>query len=88
MTATLTEIKGWYAQAKKDGALFLVVAHDQFDHDNYPCYMKTREELDKKLEYLSTNSNLQSVEEVYDLSIPFDETPKPIGHRVMQIPKD
>lgn len=84
MTATLEDLHGWYKAGKKQkGVTHVIICHDTFDHDNYPKYAKGPEDLQKKLTETRAAS-MQSVDEVYDLTIPFDTRS---NRRVMQLPE-
>lgn len=65
MTATRIDISLWFDDGKKDGYDYLIVAHDTFDHDNYPLYAH---EADFEKIYCGTiGKNMQACDEVYDL---------------------
>lgn len=68
MTATKTDIIGWLEKAQQMGATHLIVAVDTYNYDNYPVYVMPDE--DVKEEYDKFNGkNMQSVDEVYNLSM-------------------
>ena len=39
MATTQMDIKNWFDQGVKDGATYLIVVCDTFDHSDYPAYV-------------------------------------------------
>jgi hypothetical protein len=72
MAATFEDIKRWLDEAKAEGAKYLIVACDTYDHEDYPVSCADAKECwEKYNEY--NGKNMQSIMEVYDLSLPLDE---------------
>ncbi len=67
MTASASDIRGWIERGIAEGARYLIVACDTFDHDNYPVYAKTDEECLREYD-ARRGQNMQTVDEVYDLT--------------------
>jgi len=73
MAASRRTIREWLEKGKKMGATHVVIALDTYDYDNYPVYVmpggKGAEFEAKRIQA----GNMQSVDEVYDLSMDIDE---------------
>ncbi len=67
MTATLGDIDRYLEEGKEQGARWVIVAVDRWDHGNYPIYVKDGEDFWDKY---PDGSNMQGVDEVYDLQHP------------------
>ena len=73
MSASRQTIREWLEKGKSMGATHVVIALDTYDYDNYPVYVKpggksAQEEADRV-----NAGSMQSVDEVYDLSMDIDE---------------
>jgi hypothetical protein len=67
MTATLGDIDRYIEEGQDQGARWVIIAVDRWDHDNYPIYVQADEDFWDK--YPDAN-NMQGVDEVYDLDHP------------------
>ena len=72
MSATLQDIQGWLDEAKKDNATHLIIAVDTYDHENYPVYVTSDENIQKEIERIE-NASMQNIDEVYKMSMSIDE---------------
>lgn len=70
MTASRVDIIGWIAEGKELGATHVIVACDMFDYENYPIFVMPGESARDKA---PDGSNMQSVDEVYDLRMDTDK---------------
>lgn len=70
MTATYEDISRWLIEAHEQGAAFLIIGHDWFDHENFPIFCKDGEECHEKLKGLQGSGN--RYDEVYDMSLPIE----------------
>jgi len=68
MTATLKDIKGWIKTAQEKGATHLIVAHDTYDHDNYPVYVMSDEDVREIENEKYNGQNMQTSDEVYSFT--------------------
>ena len=66
MTATLADIDRYIEEGQDQGARWVIVAVDRWDHDNYPIYVQANEDFWDKW----PDGNMQGVDEVYDLRHP------------------
>lgn len=73
MPATKDDISRWFDEAKLDGAVFLLVATDTFDWEDYPVHVKKVEDFWKTYDLYNKDTNMQRVTEVYDMNLPKDE---------------
>jgi hypothetical protein len=73
MTASRDDISGWFDEAKKRGSAFLIVACDRFDYENFPVFVEKPEDFWVQFKLHSGPNTMQSVDEVYDISLPKDE---------------
>ena len=64
-------IQEWFDNAPK-GATHMIVVCDTFSYEDYPSYVKKGEDVHDKVKYYS-NSNMQTVMEVYNLNISFEK---------------
>lgn len=77
MTASLQDIKGWFEEGKKDPKnTHMIVAHDTFDHDNYPVYVKEGQDPRAIIKERYSGQNMQSVDEVYSYKLSWQEQSK------------
>jgi len=72
MTASLQDIRYWLEKAKELKATHLIVALDSYDHINYPVYITANKDVNKEYNRI-VKSNMQSVDEVYNMSISLDK---------------
>lgn len=72
MTATLQDIQHWLEQAKINKATHLIVAVDTYDHDNYPVYVTSDENVQDEMERITVQS-MQSIDEVYNMSMSIEK---------------
>lgn len=86
MTATRADIVDWLQQGQKQGAAYMIVAVDRYDHDNYPIYFNENElnEFWERYDKLSRGENMQGCDEVYDFSLSLDNQLK--EHRARNLP--
>lgn len=73
---TRDEIAGWLARGQEEGATHMIVVCDTFDYDDYPVFVSTEEDVEKRVEYYR-GASMQRVMEVYDLR-------KPLGPQLME----
>lgn len=72
MTATLQDIRGWIAEAQRQGARWLIVGLDRFDYCNYPIYVMPDADFYAVFDRIGTNGSgglADTWDEVYDLSL-------------------
>ncbi len=67
MTATLGDIDRYLKVGWDQGARWVIVAVDRWDHGNYPIYVQANEKFWDKW---PDGSDMQGVDEVYDLQHP------------------
>ncbi|QQR76930.1 hypothetical protein IPJ63_01560 [Candidatus Nomurabacteria bacterium] len=67
MATTKNEIREWFLRGIEQGATHLVVVCDTFDHDDYPVFVESNENV-KEVESEYNGKNMQKVMEVYNLS--------------------
>lgn len=66
MGTSKEEIRSWIKSGQAEGATHMIVVCDTFDYDDYPVYVYTDEDVNKK--YAEYNGpNMQKVMEVYNL---------------------
>lgn len=65
------EIARWCRRGAADGAAYVIVCCDTFDHDDYPVYVAPNEDFWDAYER-HNGRNMQRVMEVYDLGPPLD----------------
>ena len=71
--ATKADLSGWFDHGVRDGAKWMVVVCDTFDHEDYPCYFLTAQEVQAKL---ARPGEMQRIMEVYDLTADKEEQMK------------
>jgi hypothetical protein len=69
MATTKEDIKEWFKRGKKQKATHLIVVCDTFDHEDYPVYVKKKEDIHEKCGKYD-GKNMQRVMEVYNLNKP------------------
>jgi hypothetical protein len=63
------ELRTWFDAGVQQGARYMIVVCDSYDHEDYPVYASTDEEVwAKHAEY--DGKNMQRIMEVYDLRMP------------------
>ena len=67
MATTKNEIREWFLRGIEQGATHLVVVCDTFNHDDYPVFVESNENV-KEVESEYNGKNMQKVMEVYNLS--------------------
>ncbi len=72
MTATLNDIKGWLKRGIAEEATHVIIVHDTYDHENYPVFVLSGEDVFERASKYN-GSNMQTVDEVYDLTMDIDE---------------
>ena len=65
MPARYQEISQWFDKGVENGAAYMIVVCDTFDHDEYPVYVETA---DDARERKDNPGQMQRVMEVYDLN--------------------
>jgi hypothetical protein len=64
MAASRDDIRGWWAQGKREGATHLIIVCDTYDHDDYPVFVKPGQDVRKVADEYN-GKNMQRVMEVY-----------------------
>ena len=64
MTANFQDIKRWVDEGRAAGATHLIVAHDTYDHENYPVYVQKGQDPHAKADDI-LKSSTQVIDEVY-----------------------
>ena len=82
MTATHDDITMWLEMAKEKEATHLIIAHDTFDHDNYPVFAFSKKECQEQVSKRQ-GQNMQRIDEVYNMSM--DIASQRAGFRAMNI---
>ena len=72
MSTTKDDIRDWLERGKEEGARFMIVVCDTFDHEDYPVFVQ-QESYFKEVEARYDGTNMQRIMEVYDLSMDFEE---------------
>lgn len=67
MAATKSDIRFWLERADK-GATHMIVVCDTYDHEDYPVYVETHQDV-RKVEAEFNSKNMQRVMEVYNLKM-------------------
>lgn len=66
MAAQRAEIREWFLRGVKEKATHMIVVCDTFDHEDYPVFVKSNEDVRaRESEY--NGKNMQRVMEVYNL---------------------
>ena len=71
MAASKGTIRKWLGEGKERGATHVIVMCDTFDHDDYPVFVKTGEDVRARVEQCRYEP-MQTLMEVYDLSMDLD----------------
>ena len=72
MSTTKEDIRIWINKAIKNGATHLIVVCDEFDYEDYPVEVSKDQDV-KDVFNAHDDKNMQSVMEVYNLSMDIDE---------------
>lgn len=72
MTATLNDIKGWLRRGVAEEATHVIIVCDTYEHENYPVFVLPGEDVFERASKYN-GSNMQTVDEVYDLAMDIDE---------------
>lgn len=72
MAATHNVIQNWFDRGVEQGATHMIVACDDFDHEDYPVYVKPEQDVAAE-EARLRESSMQRVMEVYNLSMDRDQ---------------
>ena len=74
MAASKSEIASWVKTAHKTGYRWMLVGVDMFDHEDYPVFIKTDDELWERIDQFrkQTGSMDDRLIECYDLSMDLD----------------
>lgn len=83
MTACYELVAAWVNRAKREGAAYLIVANDSFDHDNYPVQVPPGGDVHAEIDRIRGMS-MQRVDEVYDLNA--DLAPQLAASRAWSVP--
>lgn len=66
---TKDEIMNWLKEGKVAGATHMLVICDTFDWEDYPVYVKTIEDVNKKIAEYSDPNKMQKIMEVYSYAL-------------------
>ncbi len=72
MTATLNDIKDWLRRGVANEATHVIIVHDTYDHENYPVYVLSGEDVFERASKYN-GQNMQVIDEVYDLSMSIED---------------
>lgn len=72
MGTTREDIRAWLESGKEQGALFMIVATDTFDYEDYPVYVLKGADVKKEVERLRAEP-MTKVMEVYSYGRDLDE---------------
>lgn len=74
MAASLKDIAGWFQDGLDEGAAYMIVVCDGFDHEDYPHYVSVSEAHDFWTHFnYYDGKNMQRIMEVYDLRKPWSK---------------
>ncbi len=82
MGTSLKDIAGWWEEGKAEGAAFMIVVCDTFDHEDYPVWIAPGEDFYAKYDHYN-GQNMQRIMEVYDFSKPWATQ---AGRRAFNLP--
>lgn len=81
---TKSEISMWFDHGVLEGAAYMLVVCDTYDHEDYPVY--AADDATCMREFANcTEANMQRVMEVYDLRL--DKAEQMSARRVFNLPK-
>lgn len=72
MAATTARIRRWLERGKEEGATHVIVVTDEFDHNDFPVFIKPNESVKNRITYYD-NLRLHRVQEVYNLSMDIEK---------------
>lgn len=72
MTATKTDLIGWFDEGVRQGATHMIVVCDTYDGDNFPVYVTSDEDVREVAKSHGDPAKMVKVEEVYCLSMDRD----------------
>lgn len=72
MAASIADIAEWFQTGLDEGAAYMMVVCDTFDHDDYPVYTNEAEQFWLKYKAVD-DQNMQRIMEVYDLRKPWSQ---------------
>jgi hypothetical protein len=78
MTATSQDIEEWFDTGVSKKATHMIVVCDTFDHEDYPVYVESGQDVRKRFKHYDSKS-MQRVMEVYHLGS--DKTKQLAEHR-------
>ena len=71
MSTEKSDILRWLEEGKGEGASHMIVVCDTWDYDDFPVFVKPKEDVKKVVEQHS-GKNMERVMEVYNLSMDWD----------------
>lgn len=84
MTASFTDISGWYDEGKAKGASHLIVGRDNHDFSNFPIYVTPSEKpLGQHLIELQASGN--GYDEIYSYSPKYTKNGQMAERRAMHL---
>lgn len=72
MIATLNDIKDWLRRGIAEEATHVIIVHDTYSHENYPVFVLSSEDVFERASKYN-GANMQTIDEVYDLSMDVDD---------------
>lgn len=72
MATTKLDLRAWFEQGKRQGARYMIVVCDTFDHEDYPSYVMPHENIHDRISYYK-HSPMQRITEVYNLTLDRDK---------------
>lgn len=66
MATTVGDLKLWFDAGLDEGARYMIIVCDTFDHDDYPIYVRLDDDFYEKYDG-HDGKNMQRIMEVYDL---------------------
>lgn len=75
---TAAEIGEWFDRGVRQGAEYMIVVCDTFDHEGYPSYVQPGEDFWAKYESYDGGKGMQRIMEVYNLR---KSKPEQMGQR-------
>jgi hypothetical protein len=63
---TRREIEQWFDRGVAEGATHLIVCVDRFDYEDYPVFVKSKEDA---MAHVAKPGDMQGIMEVYNLSM-------------------
>ena len=75
MGTTLGAIKRWFDRGAKEGAAYMIVVCDTFDHEDYPVYIMPNQDFWEEYEHYN-QINMQRIMEVYNFGLSWEKQSK------------